>query len=126
MRIKVGPIAADFHGTAEIDRDPCDAFGHDPGQRARPAQQLGDARRDPLSAAAAGRGATKVELNVGYRLTGPLAQFSRSDLVQDIASRMIAAFAQNVEARLSGDEQCRAGGGTQCRQPVLLRARRPD
>ena len=46
--------------------------------------------------------ATRVELNVGYRLTGPLAQFSRSDLVHDIASRIIATFVQNVEARLSG------------------------
>ena len=49
-----------------------------------------------------GQAATKVELNVGYRLTGPLAQFSRSDLIHDIASRIIAVFAQNVEARLSG------------------------
>ena len=56
MRIKVGPIAAEFHGAAEIDRDPQHAFGHDPGQRPRPAQQLGDAWRHPLSAAAAGRG----------------------------------------------------------------------
>jgi carbon-monoxide dehydrogenase small subunit len=49
-----------------------------------------------------GERATKVELTVGYRLTGPLAQFSRSDLVEDVASRIVAAFAQNVEARLSG------------------------
>ena len=39
---------------------------------------------------------------MGFRLTGPLAQFSRSDLVADIAGRLVAAFAQNVEARLSG------------------------
>jgi carbon-monoxide dehydrogenase small subunit len=37
---------------------------------------------------------------VGFTLTGPLAQFSRSSLVQDIAQRMTAAFAQNLQARL--------------------------
>jgi carbon-monoxide dehydrogenase small subunit len=49
-----------------------------------------------------------VNLNVGYRLTGALAQFSRGDLVQDVASRLIAAFAQNVEARLSGADNAAA------------------
>jgi carbon-monoxide dehydrogenase small subunit len=49
----------------------------------------------------AGNGATRVDLSVGYRLTGPLAQFSRSDLMKDIAGRLVAVFAQNVEARLS-------------------------
>jgi carbon-monoxide dehydrogenase small subunit len=34
-----------------------------------------------------------------------LAQFGRAGLVQDIASRLTAAFAQNLEARLSaGDD----------------------
>jgi len=105
MRVKVGPIAAEFHGAAEIDRDAATNTGTIQGSG-----------RDPRSSSAT-RGliryrllpltesTTKVELDVGYRLTGPLAQFSRSDLVQDIASRLIAAFAQNVEARLSGTEQ---------------------
>jgi carbon-monoxide dehydrogenase small subunit len=38
-------------------------------------------------------------------LTGTLAQFSRSDLIQDIASRLIALFARNLEARLTAPEQ---------------------
>ena len=46
-----------------------------------------------------------MELSVGYRLTGTLAQFSRSDLVQDIAGRLIVLFAQNLEARLAAPEQ---------------------
>ncbi len=102
MRIKVGPIAADFHGAAEIDRDPATKSG----------RILGSGR-DPRSSSATrgeiryrllpqGTNATKVELDVGYRLTGPLAQFSRSDLVNEIAGRLIAAFVQNVEGRLSG------------------------
>ena len=44
---------------------------------------------------------SQVDIDVGYTLTGLLAQFGRSGLVQDIASRLTAAFAQNLEARLS-------------------------
>jgi len=102
MRVKVGPIAAEFHGSAVIDRDPGTYSG-----------KIEGSGRDRLSNSATrgairfqlvphGERATKVELTVGYRLTGPLAQFSRSDLVEDVASRIVAAFAQNVEARLSG------------------------
>ena len=44
-------------------------------------------------------------MTIGYRLTGMLAQFGRAGLVQDLAARLTAAFAQNVEARLSGRTQ---------------------
>jgi carbon-monoxide dehydrogenase small subunit len=102
MRLKVGPIAAEFHGTARIDRDPATHSGTIEGsgrdQRSRSATR-GAIRYRLLPQ---GERATKVELNVRYRLTGPLAQFSRSDLVHDIASRVIATFAQNAEARLTG------------------------
>jgi len=104
MRVKVGPISVDFHGAAEIDRD-----------AARHSGTIEGSGRDQRSASATrgliryrllpDNGSTRVELNVGYRLTGPLAQFSRSDIVQDIATRMIGMFAQNVEAQLAGIQQ---------------------
>jgi carbon-monoxide dehydrogenase small subunit len=40
-------------------------------------------------------------VQVGFALTGPLAQFSRSSIVRDIAKRMTDAFAENLRARLS-------------------------
>ena len=52
-----------------------------------------------------GGGATRVDVEVGFTLTGPLAQFSRSTLVHDIARRMTRAFAQNLHERLSGRER---------------------
>ena len=104
MRIKVGPISAEFHGTAEIDRDAATHSGtiHGSGRDQRSASATRGLIRYRLLP---DNGATRVALNVGYRLTGPLAQFSRSDIVQDIAGRMITLFAQNVEAQLSGVRQ---------------------
>ena len=57
---------------------------------------------------------TRVELSVGYRLTGTLAQFSRSDLIQDIASQLIVLFAHNLEFKVDRASASRAtGAGTQ-------------
>jgi carbon-monoxide dehydrogenase small subunit len=102
MRIKVGPIAAEFQGAAEIDREPATHSGTIKGSgrdRRSSSATRGIIRYRLLPH---GENATKVELDVGYQLTGPLAQFGRSDLIRDIAGRIIAAFAQNLEARLSG------------------------
>jgi carbon-monoxide dehydrogenase small subunit len=101
MRVKVGPISPEFHGVAEIERNDVGHSGtiRGSGQDANSSSATRGVISYRLSDA--GHGATKVDLSVGYRLTGPLAQFSRSDLMKDIAGRMVAVFAQNVEARLS-------------------------
>jgi carbon-monoxide dehydrogenase small subunit len=52
----------------------------------------------PIDAGAA----TRVELAIGYSLQGILAQIAREGLVRDLASRLTADFARNLEQRLSG------------------------
>jgi carbon-monoxide dehydrogenase small subunit len=49
----------------------------------------------------AGHG-TRVDLSIGYTLTGMLAQVGRPGLVRDLAARLIAEFAGNLDRRLSG------------------------
>jgi carbon-monoxide dehydrogenase small subunit len=101
MRIKVGPIAAQFEGVAAIARDPSTFSGTIRGSgrdtRSNSATQ-GEIRYRLVPE---GERATRVELAVGYTLTGPLAQFNRSALVADIAGRLTKTFAQNLEARLA-------------------------
>jgi carbon-monoxide dehydrogenase small subunit len=50
-----------------------------------------------------------VDIDIGFTLTGPLAQFSRSSLVRDIARRMTEHFAKNLQTRLSGGETTMRG-----------------
>jgi carbon-monoxide dehydrogenase small subunit len=45
---------------------------------------------------------TRVELVIRALLAGPLAQFGRSGIVDDLVSRVAQAFARNIEARLTG------------------------
>ncbi|MGO4395930.1 2Fe-2S iron-sulfur cluster-binding protein [Variovorax sp. M-6] len=118
LRIKVGPIVADFEGAADVVRDPAHFTG----------TIFGSARDTKSSSATRGEiryvlneekdgAATRVDVQVGFALTGSLAQFSRSSIVKDIAQRMTDAFAANLRARL-GHEGGDAGGGAAPPQPA--------
>jgi carbon-monoxide dehydrogenase small subunit len=102
MRVKVGPISAEFSGVAHVTRD----------EDMRRGTIVGSGRDARSNSATRGviaysikpdeRGAgSRVDVDVGYTLSGMLAQFSRTSLVQDVASRLTGAFAHNLEARLS-------------------------
>ena len=105
IRIKVGPIVADFEGAADVVRDASTHTGTIRGYASdtrSSSTTRGEIRYvlfDDKDGAS-----TRVEVEVGFTLTGPLAQFSRSSLVQDIAKRMTAAFAQNLQSRLNQGE----------------------
>lgn len=107
LRIKVGPIVADFEGAADVERDPSQYTGTIFGS-ARDAKSSSATRGEIRYALVEENGgtATRVNVQVGFALTGSLAQFSRSSIVKDIATRMTDAFAQNLRARLSHE-----GGG---------------
>ncbi len=111
MRVKVGPISAEFSGVARITRDEAAlrgailGLGRDARSNSATRGMITYAVRPDQDSAG-----SRVDVDVGYTLTGMLAQFSRTSLVQDIASHLTAAFARNLEARLStgGD-----GGGVE-------------
>jgi aerobic carbon-monoxide dehydrogenase small subunit len=102
MRVKVGPISAEFSGVAQITRDETAHRGAIVGS-GRDTRSNSATRGIVAYSVKPGEGGagSRVDVDVGYTLTGMLAQFGRSGLVQDIAGRLTAAFAQNLEARLS-------------------------
>jgi carbon-monoxide dehydrogenase small subunit len=103
IRVKLGPISANFRGAARIERDPGNLSGRIVGmgsdQRSRSSTQ-GEIRYQlvPTEQGAA----TRVELSIGYTLRGMLAQIAREGLVRNLASRLTADFARNLERQLSG------------------------
>ena len=111
IRIKVGPIIAEFEGMADVVRDPSNYSGMIHGS-ARDKRSSSTTRGEIRYVLVEEKGgaATRVDVEVGFTLTGPLAQFSRSSIVQDIAKRMTGAFAQNLQTRLNqGDSGARTG-----------------
>jgi carbon-monoxide dehydrogenase small subunit len=101
IRVKIGPLAATFLGAARVERSASDMSGRIVGigndQRSRSSTQ-GEIRYRLVPI---GPG-TRVELSIGYTLTGMLAQVGRPGLVRDLAARLIAEFAGNLDRRLSG------------------------
>jgi carbon-monoxide dehydrogenase small subunit len=103
IRVKIGPIAATFLGAARVERNPDHLSGRIIGigndQRSRSSTQ-GEIRYRlvPID----GSAATRVDLSIGYTLTGMLAQVGRPGLVRDLAARLIAEFAVNLDRRMSG------------------------
>ena len=106
MKIKVGPINAVFLGNAIVQRDRANMSGTVEGSGA----DTGSGSRAKASMRYAltpveGGSATEVAVESDIQLSGALAQFGRSDIINDISQRLIDAFAENLQARLaSGDE----------------------
>jgi carbon-monoxide dehydrogenase small subunit len=102
IAIKFGPISASFNGAATLDRD-----------EARRSGMLRGAGTDSISHSrakgdiayrvlAVNEQRTRVEISLEHMLQGPLAQFSRSGLVRDFVTRMVAEFGRNLEASMGG------------------------
>jgi carbon-monoxide dehydrogenase small subunit len=101
IRVRIGPIAATFQGAARVERNPADMSGRIVG--------IGNDRRSRSSTQGEIRyrlvpieQGTRVDISIGYTLTGMLAQVGRPGLVRDLAARLIAEFAGNLDRRLSG------------------------
>jgi len=103
IRVKLGPISANFHGAARIERVPENLSGRIVGmgsdQRSRSSTQ-GEIRYRLVPSEQGA--ATRVELSIGYSLRGMLAQIAREGLVRDLAARLTADFARNLDRHLSG------------------------
>ena len=102
MSVKLGPITANFVGHARIMRDDAQqrgvimGAGNDPSGGSRAAGEA-EYVLEPTAS-----GGTRVMLTIRALLVGPLAQFGRSGIVEDLVARITEAFAHNLEARLTG------------------------
>jgi carbon-monoxide dehydrogenase small subunit len=103
MLVKLGPISADLAGEADVRRvaDEWRCIIEGKGRDSRSASLATGRIEYQLAEADVGDG-TRIAVSIAYSLAGPLAQFSRGAIVRDLVSRLASAFAQNLEARLSG------------------------
>jgi carbon-monoxide dehydrogenase small subunit len=103
ISVRLGPIGAVFRGTARLERDEARRSGRIVGAAAEAG------RRSLTQGVIAYRvlegsspASSRVELEIGYTLTGALAQFSRPGLVHSVAQRLVSLFAANLQSRLAG------------------------
>ena len=99
--IKLGPIAPTFAftGTYEIEENSHKAIMTGDGSDRRTRSRVkGRAQTQLIDL---GNEGTEVRFEIAYVMSGPLAQFGRLGLVQDLIARMTKRFAHNVETALS-------------------------
>jgi len=101
MRVKLGPLSAAFAGDAVVDRDPQARTGTVEWTGVDSRSNSRAKARMVYTVGPDGEAGTAVEITADIALTGALAQFGRSGIVQDVASRLTAVFAQNLQQRLS-------------------------
>jgi carbon monoxide dehydrogenase subunit G len=102
LSVKVGPMAASFDGEVAIESKPGEwtASVSGKGSDARSSSRATGAMTYRLSEGRA-PGATRVDVVSDVNLAGPLAQFSKGAVMQEVANRITAEFIRNFETTLS-------------------------
>ena len=117
MRAKLGPLTAAFSGDAVIERDvgsktgTIDWTGVDGRTNSR-----AKARMVYSVVPENGNESTLVKIDADIVLTGALAQFGRSSIINDMATKLTAIFADNLQGRLNATV---AFVGSESLSPVL-------
>ena len=102
IAIKFGPIAAAFNGSAVLERDDAARSGMLRGAGTDSISQSRAKGDVGYRIVAIDDRRTRVDITLDHMLQGALAQFSRSGLVRDFVTRMIADFGRNLAARMGG------------------------
>jgi carbon-monoxide dehydrogenase small subunit len=116
MTVKLGPISARFAGEGRVTwlehEHRAEIAGHGRDQKSASRAR----GRVAYGLHEAGTQATDIDVAIDYVLTGPLAQFGRSNLAKAFVERLAQSFADNLAARLS------APGGTPAKRARKLDA----
>jgi carbon-monoxide dehydrogenase small subunit len=113
MRVKMGPIGADFAGVAQQERDDKTLTGviNGSGRDARSATLAEGTLCYRLFGEDDGA-STRVDIEVSYQLSGALAQFARAGIVTHFVGAITKQFAENLRRSLApstaGDEPIEA------------------
>lgn len=104
VRVAFGPMKAEFVGEGELTRDDANRSavirGDAADARSRTTAKAEITYRvEPEPAAA---DAARLVIGIRYDVQGPLAQFSRSDLVRSLVSQLLRDFGRNLEAFAAG------------------------
>jgi carbon-monoxide dehydrogenase small subunit len=104
MRVKMGPIGAQFAGIANQQRDDRTMTGviHGAGRDERSAS-LAQGELSYALHEEQGGAATRVDLDVKYTLSGALGQFARGGIVTHFIGAITAQFTENLRRSLSPD-----------------------
>ncbi|WP_138465960.1 2Fe-2S iron-sulfur cluster-binding protein [Poseidonocella sp. HB161398] len=100
---RIGPMKAAFRGTAHVSYDTEAMTGRVAGQGGDAGSRSSAQGEIGFALAGDGPEACRLSCEIGYRLTGPLAQLGRPAIVAGIVDRMLEDFTANIAAAARGD-----------------------
>jgi uncharacterized protein len=123
MSVKVGPMAAAFDGEITIESRPQDwtAIVSGKGADTRSSSRASGGMTYRLADGSA-PGSTRVEVVSDINLAGPLAQFGKGAIIQEVANRITAEFVKNFELALSAAPAVPQAASAVARPPRSLDA----
>jgi len=101
LRVALGPIRAAFAGQGTVTRDEATRSGRLSG-RGRDTGSFSSVEGEAHYAVHPAGAGTELEVALSWRLTGSLAQFGRTELVQALARQLLRSFSANLEALIQG------------------------
>ena len=100
---KLGPMTANFEGTATVTSDEQARTGSINGKGADKRGGSVGRIKVEYSVQAGDGGGTKVTVDADVQLSGAAAQFGRTGLIKDMSQRLIGEFVSCIEAKLTAD-----------------------
>jgi len=107
LRVALGPIRAGFAGQGTVTRDEATRSGRLSG-RGRDTGSGSSVEGEAHYAVRPAGAGTELEVALSWRLTGSLAQFARTELVQVVARQLLEQFTANLEALIQGNAPAEA------------------
>ena len=102
VSVKLGPMSANFEGQATITPDAGAKTGHIDGKGAdKAAGSRG--RVDVDYSLTAADGGTAVTVNADITLSGAIAQFGRTGLIEEMSKRLIDDFVECLHAKMDAE-----------------------
>ena len=102
--VAIGPMRARFRGTAKVTFDDATRSGQ---VRGAGGDSISRSRADGairFAAAPAGEAGSQLDLDMTYKLSGPLAQFGRPAVVASVVDRLLGDFVENLARASEGHD----------------------
>lgn len=103
FKVKIGPTSAAYSG--KLQMEDVDEAVHSATMQAAGTDKRGQGGAKATivsSVSEAAGGATTVNVNTDYHITGRLARFGRGGMIEEISNRLLGEFAGSLQAMLAG------------------------
>jgi len=102
--VKLGPTTASYRGQLSVESVDEDARRVTMDAKGQDKRGQGSAKAMIVSVMRQEGGATKVDVETDFTITGRLARFGRGGMIKDISNRLLGDFSQCLATTIEADE----------------------